>query len=151
MPLPSGYRVKERLREFYRCTDIATARAMLCELIERCERPDLPPELNKLARIPEELVRQDLQLPHRPRQQRTHRSLKEPDQAHQTHRVRLHQLRQLPHPSTALRRQTQLASTQLHRRPMNTGTPGKIRRAGKPAVQGGADDGNRTRVFSLGS
>jgi transposase len=45
-----GYRVKERLREFYRCTDIQTARAMLSELIDHCLRPGLPPELNKLAR-----------------------------------------------------------------------------------------------------
>ncbi|BBZ38719.1 hypothetical protein MCNS_17820 [Mycobacterium conspicuum] len=45
-----AYRVKERLREFYCCTDIHTARAMLSELIEHCLRPGLPPELNKLAR-----------------------------------------------------------------------------------------------------
>ncbi len=45
-----AYRVKERLREFYRATDIQTARAMLSELIEHCLRPGLPPELNKLAR-----------------------------------------------------------------------------------------------------
>jgi transposase len=45
-----AYRVKERLREFYRCPDIHAARAMLSELIEHCLRPGLPPELNKLAR-----------------------------------------------------------------------------------------------------
>ncbi|WP_167666210.1 transposase [Mycolicibacter icosiumassiliensis] len=45
-----AYRVKERLREFYRCPDIQTARTMLSELIEHCLRPSLPPELNKLAR-----------------------------------------------------------------------------------------------------
>ena len=45
-----AYRVKERIREFYRCTDIAAARTMLAELIEHCLRPSLPPELNKLAR-----------------------------------------------------------------------------------------------------
>lgn len=45
-----AYRVKERLREFYRCTDIAAARTMLAELIEHCLRSGLPPELNKLAR-----------------------------------------------------------------------------------------------------
>jgi hypothetical protein len=45
-----GYRVTERLREFYRATDIEAARAMLSELIEHCLRPGLPPELNKLAR-----------------------------------------------------------------------------------------------------
>ena len=45
-----AYRVKERLREFYRCTDIQAARTMMSELIERCLRPGLPLELNKLAR-----------------------------------------------------------------------------------------------------
>jgi transposase len=45
-----AYRVKERIREFYRATDIPTARAMLTELIEHCLRPGLPAELNKLAR-----------------------------------------------------------------------------------------------------
>lgn len=45
-----AYRVKERLREFYRCTDIHTARAMLGELIEHCQRPAMPPELRKLGR-----------------------------------------------------------------------------------------------------
>lgn len=45
-----AYRVKERLRDFYRCTDIDTARAMLDELIEHCQRPAMPVELRKLGR-----------------------------------------------------------------------------------------------------
>jgi len=45
-----AYRAKERLREFYRCTDINTARAMLTELIEHCQRPAMPVELRKLGR-----------------------------------------------------------------------------------------------------
>lgn len=45
-----AYRVKERLREFYRATDLNTARTMLSELIDHCLRPGLPTELNKLAR-----------------------------------------------------------------------------------------------------
>ncbi|AYY11805.1 ISL3 family transposase [Actinobacteria bacterium YIM 96077] len=45
-----AYRVKERLREFYRCTDINTAQAMLTELIEHCQRPAMPVELHKLGR-----------------------------------------------------------------------------------------------------
>jgi transposase len=45
-----AYRIKERLREFYRCSDIEKARAMLSELIEHCLGPGLPRELNKLAR-----------------------------------------------------------------------------------------------------
>jgi transposase len=45
-----AYLVKERLREFYRCSDIETARAMLTELIEQCTKPSMPPELRKLGR-----------------------------------------------------------------------------------------------------
>jgi transposase len=45
-----AYRVKERLREFYRATDLPTARAMLTELIEHCRRRSMPPELQKLGR-----------------------------------------------------------------------------------------------------
>ena len=45
-----AHRVKERLREFYRCTDIQDARTMLSELIAHCLRPGLPAVLNKLAR-----------------------------------------------------------------------------------------------------
>ena len=43
------YRVKERLREFYRCTDLDTARALLRGLIEHCQRPAMPFELRKLG------------------------------------------------------------------------------------------------------
>lgn len=44
-----AYRVKERLREFYRCTDGEAARTMLGELIDHCQRPAMPPELRKLG------------------------------------------------------------------------------------------------------
>ncbi len=45
-----AYRVKERLRDFYRATDLPTAQAMLNELIEHCRRRTMPPELQKLGR-----------------------------------------------------------------------------------------------------
>jgi len=45
-----AYRVKERLREFYRTRDMAQARTMLTELIEHCRRRTMPPELQKLGR-----------------------------------------------------------------------------------------------------
>mgnify|MGYP002682438850 CR=1 FL=1 len=44
-----AYRVKERLREFYRTTDITQARTMLTELVEHCQRPAMPKELRKLG------------------------------------------------------------------------------------------------------
>ncbi len=45
-----AYRVKERPREFYRCTSLETAQAMLTELIEHCQRPAMPFEFRKLGR-----------------------------------------------------------------------------------------------------
>jgi len=44
-----AYRVKERLREFYRTRDIDTARAMLTELVEHCRRRTMPAELQRLG------------------------------------------------------------------------------------------------------
>jgi transposase len=44
-----AYRAKERLRDFYRERDAATARAILTGLVEHCRRPAMPPELRKLG------------------------------------------------------------------------------------------------------
>ncbi|HEY9376428.1 MAG TPA: ISL3 family transposase [Jiangellaceae bacterium] len=43
------YRVKERLREFYRQQRPDTARAILTELVDHCRRTTMPPELRKLG------------------------------------------------------------------------------------------------------
>jgi transposase len=45
-----AYRVKERLREFYRAHGLSEARTILGELIEHCLRPTMPHELRKLGR-----------------------------------------------------------------------------------------------------
>jgi transposase len=45
-----AYRVKERLREFYRTRELPQARAMLDDLIGHCRRRTMPPELQKLGR-----------------------------------------------------------------------------------------------------
>ena len=44
------YRVKERLRDFYRSSDPEGARALLAELQAHCLKPAMPPELQKLGR-----------------------------------------------------------------------------------------------------
>ncbi|HEX4212596.1 MAG TPA: ISL3 family transposase [Candidatus Dormibacteraeota bacterium] len=44
-----AYRVKERLRDFYRCTDHDQARAMLAELQDHCVRRQMSPELQRLG------------------------------------------------------------------------------------------------------
>lgn len=45
-----AYRVKERLRDFYRTRDPDTARAMLRELEQHCRRRTMPPEIQRLGR-----------------------------------------------------------------------------------------------------
>jgi transposase len=45
-----AYRVKERLRDFYRCCDLDAARAMLGELVEHCTKPAMPAEIQRLGR-----------------------------------------------------------------------------------------------------
>lgn len=45
-----AYRVKERLRDFYRASTLPEAQTMLTELIDHCQRPTMPPELQKLGR-----------------------------------------------------------------------------------------------------
>jgi transposase len=45
-----AYRVKERLREFYRSHDPDEARQMLRELEQHCRRRTMPPEIQRLGR-----------------------------------------------------------------------------------------------------
>jgi transposase len=45
-----AYRIKERLRDFYRTTNPAEARAMLEELVAHCVKRAMPPEIQKLGR-----------------------------------------------------------------------------------------------------
>jgi transposase len=45
-----AYRVKERLRDFYRCWDPEEARAMLEDLQTHCLKKAMPPEIRKLGR-----------------------------------------------------------------------------------------------------
>ena len=45
-----AYRVKERLREFYRAAGLAEGRHVLEELKDHCLKPAMPPEVQKLGR-----------------------------------------------------------------------------------------------------
>ncbi|MFZ0214536.1 MAG: ISL3 family transposase [Candidatus Dormiibacterota bacterium] len=44
-----AYRVKERLREFYRCTALEEARTMLADLQDHCCRREMSPEVRRLG------------------------------------------------------------------------------------------------------
>jgi transposase len=45
-----AYRIKERLRDFYRCDDPNEARALLDELQHHCVKKAMPPEIQRLGR-----------------------------------------------------------------------------------------------------
>jgi len=44
-----AYRIKERLRDFYRTSDAHQARQLLDELVGHCLKPAMPPEIQKLG------------------------------------------------------------------------------------------------------
>ena len=48
--VPIAYRVKERLRDFYKTFDASEARAMLQDLENHSLRKSMPPEIQKLGR-----------------------------------------------------------------------------------------------------
>ena len=45
-----AYRVKERVRDFYRCADPKQARLLLEELVAHCTKRAMPPEIQRLGR-----------------------------------------------------------------------------------------------------
>jgi transposase len=45
-----AYRVKERLRDFYRCADVHEAEALLIDLQTHCLKKAMPPEIRRLGR-----------------------------------------------------------------------------------------------------
>ena len=110
-----AYRVKERLRDFYRTDDPNEATALLDDLRRHCvgnrdaARAPAPRQDHRA------LVREDLQLAQGPRHERTHRSAQQPDQEDQTDRLRVQELRKLPDPGTSLRRQAELARARIDR------------------------------------
>ena len=112
-----AYRVKERLRDFYDTGDLDAGAPCSKSSRDHCVKRAMPPEIQKLGRTIRALVRQDLQLPPGQGEQRSHRVAQQPDQAHQAHRLRVPQLRELPDPGSALRRQAELASARLDRGP----------------------------------
>ena len=113
-----AHRIKERVRDFYRTRrprrGTSHARRPAAALREEGHATRGP----KARAHDQALVRQDRQLPSGPSLERPHRSTQQPDQAHQTDRLRVPQLRELPDQGLALRRQAQLANAGLDGRPV---------------------------------
>ena len=126
-----AYRIKERLRTSIGPAIPTRPGGMLEELQDHCLKRAMPPEVRRLGRTIRDVVRQDLQLPPGKDDQRADRGAQQPDQTDQADRLRLPQLRELPDPGPALRRQAELAGPRLDRCPMRP-DPARIRRATQP-------------------
>lgn len=50
MEVAIAYRIKERLRDFYRTSDLVEARRLLEELVLHCSKGAMPPEIQRLGR-----------------------------------------------------------------------------------------------------
>ena len=101
-----AWHAKETLRSIYDIPCAKVGAATVAQLAADLQEPGMPEEINRLGRTIATWRTPNLQLARRPSHQRPHRSSQQPDQTRQTRRLRIHQLRQLPHPSPALRRQT---------------------------------------------
>ena len=106
-----AWHAKETLRDIYKIPDRRLARRTLDELARDLRDPEFSPELNRLGRTLRRWAAP------------THRSRQQPRQAHQASLVRNHQLRPLPHQSTALRRQTRLDPAQHPHSPIKREEP----------------------------
>ncbi len=88
-----AYRVKERLRDFYRCWDPEEARTMLEDLQTHCLKKAMPPEIRKLGRTLKEWFDKICNYHLARYHQRTDRSAQQPHQANQEDRFWLSKLR----------------------------------------------------------
>jgi transposase len=118
-----AYRIKERVRDFYKTRGRHLARSMLDELVTHCSKRAMPPEVQRLGKTIKRWFDKIVNFHLARVSNGPTESLNNLIKAHQADRLRVHQLRQLPHPSVALRRPAQLARAGLHRGPMRRVTP----------------------------
>ena len=105
-----AWHAKETLRSIYDIDDAKVGAATVNQLAQDLQDPAMPPEINRLGRT-------IWNWRHQISNWHAARVTNAPTEAannlvktRQTRRLRVHQLRQLPHPGPALRRQTQLGA-----------------------------------------
>lgn len=123
---------KEAVRDIYRIPTRRWAAAALGELARDLQDDAYGPELNRLLRT---LAPPDHQLARLPSHQRTDRSSEQPRQTRQTCRVRIRQLRELPHPRPALRRTTRLDPPPNPHSPQIREVPRNLARRTEAAIE----------------
>ena len=109
-----AWHAKETLRSVYDINDADIGAATVNQLAAG----DQPAGPHHLA-----LAHPDRQLARRPGHQRSHRGRQQSHQTGQTSRVRVHQLRELPHPSAAVCRPTQLGAARHPHPDLKRGEP----------------------------
>jgi len=118
-----AYRIKERIRDFYRTRDPNEAREMLRELEEYCRRRAMPPEIQKLGRTIRAWFDKIANFHLARVSNGPTEALNNLIKRIKTDRLRVPQLRELPHPSPALRRTAQLARAGIDRGSVRLQTP----------------------------
>ena len=118
-----AYSVKEAVARFYETADPDAAEDLLRDIIEHASRRSAPPEVRTPGAHLVELVRSDRGLAPRQGLERSDRGHEQPVETGQAGGLRLHQLRELPHPGAALRRQAQLQGARLDRGGLTWLTP----------------------------
>ena len=109
---------KESVRDICQIGDPQVAAEFTHRCLGTSEDRSLPAEVNRLGSTIARWATQDRQLGTLSgRDDRTHRSFEQSDQVNQTSSVRVLELRQLPNPSTSLRRQPELATANHPRSP----------------------------------
>ena len=114
----NAYNAKELIRSIYTTTpentttgnDTATVYdhvARVQQIADRSSKTRIPCTCQPTRTHYPQIGHTDRQLVHRTSQQRPHRSTQQPHKTPQTHRLRLHKLRQLQNPNTTIHKQTQ--------------------------------------------
>lgn len=120
-----AYRVKERLRDFYRESDPQAAEAILVDLRDHCLKKTMPPEIRRLGKTIQtwfaKLCNFHLARVSNGPTESLNNLIKRGQ-----HRLWLSQLSELPDQGPALRRQAQLAGARFDRGPVR-GDPIRIR------------------------
>ena len=120
-----AWHAKETLRDVYQIRDPDLADEYTRQLADDLQDESCPREVNQLGRTIARWYAQIVARRPLPGVERTHRSNQQPHQTDQTNRVRVPQLHQLPHTSSALRRETQLGPTPHSDSPLKSEEPVK--------------------------
>ena len=119
----TAWHATETVRGIYGIDSPVLALRYTLQLADDLQHESCPPEINKLGRTIARWTPQITNWHISKVTNRRHRSPQQPHQTDQTSSVRVTQLRELPNPGTALRRETQLGPTRHRHSPLRCDEP----------------------------